>query len=193
LRHQRVRAVGNDEIKAFEGQLDHGGIVNVFHLLAPVKAGMAASFRAPGSGCAAAKPSGEVQQLAVEIAVVRRIIIGRHHASGEDFRPSRSEVQYIVPRFGFGLKAQVVSNPLVVALGHDLWRVGSHRGRCIWHLLAPLLKSPGWRFVPRTGMRGVETSDVTFLAPGFVLAELLTSMVADSGFFRDLGPQPDAD
>jgi len=43
------------------------------------------------------------------------------------------------------------------------------------------------------GMRGVETSDVTFLAPGFVLAELLTSMVADSGFFRDLGPQPDAD
>jgi hypothetical protein len=42
-------------------------------------------------------------------------------------------------------------------------------------------------------MRGVETSDVTFLAPGFVLAELLTSMVADSGFFRDLGPQPDAD
>jgi len=37
---QRVRAVGNDEIKAFEGQLDHGGIVNVFPLLAPVKAGM---------------------------------------------------------------------------------------------------------------------------------------------------------
>jgi len=48
LRHQRVRAVGNDEIKAFEGQLDHGGIVNVFPLLAPLKARMAASFRMRG-------------------------------------------------------------------------------------------------------------------------------------------------
>ena len=72
-------------------------------------------------------------------------------------------------------------------------RVGFlHRLFWVIHCLL-LLKSPGWRFVPRTGMRGVETSDVTFLAPGFVLAELLTSMVADSGFFRDLGPQPDAD
>ena len=42
-------------------------------------------------------------------------------------------------------------------------------------------------------MRGVETSDVAFPCAGFVLAELLTSMVADSGFFRDLGPQPDAE